>query len=142
MTHSENEVCGGLFFYADSCVFPVVQSLLLSLCTPAYRVLHQGFRHHFYGAKFLRVLCISVAIYPLLFVIIAVFQTVGEGAKPFLLSLLHKGSLDIVLFFTIRRVFGTEYILWATPIMSVVALIVGILLVMRLFKSLYLEKQP
>lgn len=53
----------------------------------------------YYGTKFLRVLCIAVAIYPILFVIIAVFQAVGQSAKPFLLSLLHKGSLDIVLFF-------------------------------------------
>lgn len=125
----------------------VVFSLLCSLCSYLFapRLIEFFIRDSdtiFYGAKFLRVLCISVAIYPLLFVIIAVFQAVGEGAKPFLLSLLHKGSLDIVLFFTIRRVLGTEYILWATPIMSVVALIVGILLVMRLFKSLYLEKQP
>lgn len=84
----------------------------------------------FYGAKFLRVLCIAVAIYPLLFVIIAVFQAVGEGAKPFLLSLLHKVSLDIVLFFVIQKVFGLEYILWATPIMAAAALMAGIILVL------------
>lgn len=94
-----------------------------------------------YGAKFLRVLCIAVAIYPLLFVIIAVFQAVGEGIKPFALSLLHKGSLDIVLFFVVRKVFGLEYILWVTPIMSTVALTVGIVLILRLFQSLHLKNQ-
>lgn len=82
----------------------------------------------------------AVAIYPLLFVIIAVFQAVGKGAKPFLLSLLHKGSLDIVLFFVIRKVFGLEYILWATPAMATVALIVGIILVLRLFKFIHIPK--
>lgn len=90
-----------------------------------------------YGAEFLRVLCIAVAIYPLLFVIIAVFQAVGEGIKPFILSLINKGSLDIVLFFVIRKMFGLEYILWATPIMSAVALAVGIVMIRRLFKELY-----
>lgn len=91
----------------------------------------------FYGAKFLRVLCIAVAIYQLLFVIIAVFQAVGEGIKPFILSLLHKGSLDIVLFFVIRKLFGLEYILWSSPIMAAVALCVGIFMILRLFQSLH-----
>lgn len=85
----------------------------------------------FFGAKFLRVMCIAVAIYPLLFVIIALFQALGEGTKPFLLSLLHKGSLDIVLFFMIRKVFGLEYILWATPFMAAIALFAGIVFVLR-----------
>lgn len=85
-------------------------------------------------------LCIAVDIYPLLFVIISVFQAVGEGAKFFLLSLLHKGSLDIVLFFVIRKVFGLEEILWATPTLAAVALIVGIILVLWLFKTIHLKQ--
>lgn len=92
----------------------------------------------FYGAKFLRVLCIAVAIYPLLFVIIAVFQAVGEGIKTFILSLLHKGSLDIALFFVIRKLFGLEYILWSSPIMAAVALCVGIFMILRLYSWLHL----
>lgn len=90
----------------------------------------------YYGTKFLRVLCIAVSIYPVLFVIIAVFQAAGQSVKPFLLSLLHKGSLDIVLFFVIRKMFGTEYILWASPVMAAVALVAGIVLIMRWFGTL------
>lgn len=89
-----------------------------------------------YGSSFLRILCIAVSIYPILFVIIAVFQAVGEGGKPFFLSLLHKGSLDIVLFFVIRKMFGLEYILWASPIMAAIALMVGIVMVLKLFQRL------
>lgn len=88
-----------------------------------------------FGAEFLRVLCIAVAVYPLLFVIIAVFQAVGEGVKPLALSLLNKGSLDIALFFVIRSLFGLEYILWSTPIMAAIALLVGIILIARFFKK-------
>ena len=94
-----------------------------------------------YGAKFLRILCIAVSIYPILFVIIAVFQAVGQSVKPFLLSLLHKGSLDIVLFFVIRELFGLEYILWASPIMAAVALLAALVLVARLFRALHLQMQ-
>lgn len=94
----------------------------------------------YYGTKFLRILCIAVGIYPLLFVIIAVFQATGNGLKPFLLSLLHKGFIDIILFFVIRKIFGLEYILWVTPFMSLVALIVGIILIIHFFKTMNLKK--
>ena len=89
----------------------------------------------FYGARFLRVLCISVAIYPLLFVIITAFQAVGDSAKPFVLSLLHKGSLDIVLFFVIRHFFGVEYILRSSVIMDIIALSLSLILYKKRFSQ-------
>ena len=89
----------------------------------------------YYGTKFLRILCIATSIYPVLFVIIAVFQAAGQSIKPFLLSLLNKGSLDIVLFFLIRRFFGLDYILWASPTMSVVALLLGLFLIIQFFRA-------
>lgn len=67
-----------------------------------------------YGAEFLQILCLAVPIYTLTFVIIAVFQAEGRGVEPFLLSVLHKGSLDIILLFVLRQMMGTEHILWAT----------------------------
>lgn len=123
-----------------SSMLTVVFSLICSICSYLFAPQLIAFFIRdtdtiLYGARFLRVLCISVAIYPLLFVIIAVFQAVGEGAKPFVLSLLHKGSLDIVLFFVIRNAFGLEYILWASPIMAAVALAAGIGLILRWFKT-------
>lgn len=124
-----------------SAMLTVTFSLVCSVCSYVFapqliKFFIRDANTVFYGARFLRVLCIAVAIYPLLFVIIAVFQAVGEGAKPFFLSLLHKGSLDIVLFFVIRKAIGLDYILWASPIMATVALLVGIVFVLRLFRSL------
>lgn len=89
----------------------------------------------YYGTEFLRILCISVAIYPLLFVIIAVFQAMGQGVQPFVLSLLNKGTLDIALFFVIRRLFGPEQILWATPIVSAIALAIGAMSILDFFRK-------
>lgn len=130
-----------------SAMLTVVFSLLCSICSYIFAPQLVEFfirdaNTVFYGTKFLRVLCISVAIYPLSFVIIAVFQAVGEGLKPFVLSILHKGSLDILLFFIIRRVFGLEYILWASPIMAMIALIVGIVFILGMFKSMRRNQQP
>ena len=80
-----------------------------------------------YGASFLRILCLAIPIYSVTFVIIAVFQAVGRSFAAFLLSLLHKGSLDILLLFLIRALFGVRHVLWATPIMEAVALAVGLI---------------
>ena len=78
-----------------------------------------------YGAEFLRVLCLAIPIYTLTFVIIALFQGVGRGVEPLILSILHKGSLDIVLLFLIRPTLGVERLVWAAPISETVALAVG-----------------
>ena len=76
-----------------STVCTVGFSLVSSICSFAFapyliRFFIDDSTTIFYGTKFLRVLCIAVAIYPALFVIIAVFQAVGQSKKPFLLSLL------------------------------------------------------
>lgn len=135
--------------------FPRMKSVILfsSACTLAFSVLCSIGSYLFapqlvgffikdadtirYGSQFLRILCIAVAIYPVLFVIIAVFQAVGQSIKPFLLSLLHKGSLDIVLFIVIRKLFGLDYILWASPVMAAVALIAGLILIARFFRTVH-----
>lgn len=122
-------------------IFSIICSIVSYLFAPQMiRIFIGDIDTIVYGAKFLRVLCIAVAIYPLLFVIIAVFQAIGEGGKPFLLSLLHKGSLDIVLFFVINKMFGLEYILWASPIMAAIALIVGIVLFAKLLRTVHLTQ--
>ena len=116
-------------------------SLVCSVCSYLFAPQLIGFFINdadtiYFGAKFLRVLCIAVAIYPVLFVIIAVFRAVGHSREPFMLSLLHKGSFDILLFFVIRKVWGLDYILWASPTMAAVALAASLVLVRRLFRSL------
>ncbi len=122
--------------FSAACV--VVFALICSVCSYAFapslvRCFIDDPQTVEYGAYFLRILCIAVAIYPLLFVIIAVFQAVGKSLIPCLLSLLNKGVFDIVLFFVIRSVFGLKYIPWASPVMSSIALTVGIITIMRFF---------
>lgn len=116
--------------------FSIVWSLISWFCAPELiGIFIRDADTIYYGSEFLRVLCISVAIYPLLFVIITVFQAVGDSVKPFVLSLLHKGSLDVVLFFVIRAWFGVEQILWSSVIMDAIALVVSIILYKKRFLS-------
>ena len=93
----------------------------------------------YFGAEFLRILCLAVPLYTLTFVIIAVFQAVGRGVEPFVLSVLHKGSLDIVLLFILRRLAGVERILWAAPTAEVIALITGIIMLAAFWKTLNMK---
>ncbi len=94
-----------------------------------------------YGASFLKILCISVVFYTQLFVIIAMFQAVGKSFLPVILSIIHKGSIDIILFFVVKAIFGVKYILWVSPTMAGIGLIIGIILFFRYFKKLNLSKE-
>ena len=85
-----------------------------------------------FGTAFLRVLCLAIPIYSVTFVIIAVFQAVGRSLEPFVLSVLHKGSFDILLLFLIKAAFGAERVLWATPVTETMALAVSLILLYRL----------
>lgn len=82
-----------------------------------------------YGTELLRIICLAVPVYMFTFVIIAVFQAIGKGLEPFLLSVLHKGSLDILLMLFIIRHFDAMKIVWATPISEIAALITALVLI-------------
>ncbi len=89
-----------------------------------------------YGSEFLRIICIAVPIYSFIFVIISLFQAVGKSVTPFLLSILHKGTLDIILMFIIRNSFELKTILWATPISEVFTLILTVILLIHFSKKI------
>lgn len=82
----------------------------------------------YYGSKFLHIMCIAVPMYPITFVTIASFQATGSAIKPFMLSLLRKGTIDISLFFIIKSFINIDYILLATPIVETITLITSIIL--------------
>ena len=77
----------------------------------------------------------SEAINGMYIVISAVFQAVGRSVEPFALSVLHKGSFDILLLFLFRRLFGLEHILWATPVMETIALAAALILLRALLRA-------
>ena len=89
-----------------------------------------------YGAEFLRVICVAIPIYSLSFIIVAVFQAAGRGVEPFALTVLRKGSLDIILMFILRASVGVSHITLATPITEAVALCAGLILLFHFLKEL------
>ena len=82
-----------------------------------------------YGSEFLKIICIAVPIYSFIFVIISLFQAAGRSVAPFILSVMHKGIIDIILMFVIRSRFELKTILWATPVSEVLALCLAVIMV-------------
>ena len=139
---SNRERMRGIIVFSTVCtvVFSLISSTLSYLLAPELiGVFIRDGETIRYGAEFLRVLCLAIPIYSVTFVIIAVFQAVGLSFSAFLLSLLHKGSVDILLLFLIRALFGVRYVTWATPTMELIALAVGLML---LLKFLRLRENP
>lgn len=93
-----------------------------------------------YGSEFLRIICIAVPIYSFIFVIISLFQAAGRSVAPFILSVMHKGIIDIILMFVIRSRFELKTILWATPVSEVLALCLTV--IMAIDFAVKLKKKP
>jgi len=91
-----------------------------------------------YGAAFLRTLCLAIPIYSITLTIVAVFQAVGSGAKPFLLTVMRKGSLDIAMMFALKAAFGVSKIIWASPITETLALCMAVVMLIRFYQNLFL----
>lgn len=79
-----------------------------------------------HGRRFLKIICLACPTTALNFAIITVLQAVGEKKSTLLLSLLRKGSLDIVFMLIFNSLVGISGIAWATPAADALALIVAL----------------
>ena len=61
--------------------------------------------------------------------VITVFQAIGRKIQPFLLSLLRKGSLDVVFMLIINGAVGVSGIAWATPFADWIAFVISVALI-------------
>lgn len=88
-----------------------------------------------YGTAFLRVISLAIPVYSLTYIIIAVFQAVGQSEAPLLLSVFRKGPLYILLLFWIRHLFGVQYITWASPVIEVLTLVIALFMIIKLLRG-------
>lgn len=89
-----------------------------------------------YGKTFLRIICLACPTTALNFFAITVFQATGKKLQPIILSLLRKGSLDVLLMLLFNSLFGLSGVAWATPAADSVALLVSTALVVPYIKKL------
>lgn len=69
-----------------------------------------------YGKIFLRILSLACPATAMNFMIITIFQATGQKIQPLFLSLLRKGSLDVIFMLLLQHIIGLNGIVWATPL--------------------------
>ena len=71
--------------------------------------------------------------------VITVFQAIGRKIQPFLLSLLRKGSLDVVFMLIPNGAVGVSGIAWATPFADWIAFVISVALIVPQLRQLEME---
>lgn len=94
-----------------------------------------------YGQRFLKILCLACPTTAINFMVITIFQAIGKKKQPLILSLLRKGSLDIILMLIFYHIQGITGIAWATPIADGIAFLISMLLLIPYLKSIRPGKQ-
>lgn len=89
-----------------------------------------------YGKTFLRIICLACPTTAINFFVITVFQATGKKIQPIILSLLRKGSLDVLLMLLFNSLFGLSGVAWATPAADSIALLVSTALIVPYIKKL------
>jgi len=74
-----------------------------------------------YGSTFLRMICPSMPTSTFIFMCVTYFQAIGEKAYPLIISLLRKGTVDVMLMYALNSAIGINGILLATPLTEVIA---------------------
>lgn len=70
------------------------------------------------------------------FYAITLFQATGQKLPPILLSLMRKGTVDVLLMYLLNQRWGVQGIAWATPGAEGIALLVSALLVVPYIRRL------
>lgn len=79
-----------------------------------------------FGQRFLKVICLACPTTAINFMCITVFQAIGKTVQPLFLSLLRKGSLDIVFMLLLNHTMGISGIAWATPFADWIAFVISL----------------
>ena len=89
-----------------------------------------------YGQHFLKIICLACPTTAVNFMCITVFQAIGKKVQPLFLSLLRKGSLDIVFMLLLNKRMGVSGIAWATPFADWLAFVISMALIVPCLKKL------
>lgn len=81
-----------------------------------------------YGSAFLKIICIAIPSTTIIILLITIFQAVGRKWQAMVLSMLRKGSLDIIFMILLSKVFPLYGVSWATPAADFIAVVIGIIL--------------
>ena len=110
--------------------------LLWTLAAPISRCFIADAETVGYGQHFLKIICLARPTTTVNFMVITVFQAIGKKVQPLCLSLLRKGSLDVVFMVILNHAVGVSGIAWATPFADWIAFGISALLIVPYLKRL------
>lgn len=116
-------VCGTVFLYFFAT--PIVGGFISDIETVRY------------GQKFLKIICLACPTTAVNFMVITIFQAIGKKIQPLFLSLLRKGSLDIVFMLILNQIMGISGIAWATPFADWIAFVISLIYMGYSFKIIF-----
>ena len=99
-------------------------------------MLHCGHRDGAIRAAFLKIICLACPTTAVNFMVITVFQAISKKVQPLCLSLLRKGSLDVVFMLILNGAVGVSGIAWATPFADWIAFVISVALIVPQLKRL------
>lgn len=118
--------CGTVFLYFLAA--PIVGGFILDAETVNY------------GQKFLKIICLCPTT-AINFMVITIFQAIGKKIQPLFLSLLRKGSLDIVFMLLLNHTMGISGIAWATPFADWIAFVISLIMMIPCLKKFNRENE-
>lgn len=92
-----------------------------------------------YSNKVLQIYYTTTLTTAVNFMVITIFQAIGRKIQPFLLSLLRKGSLDVVFMLILNGAVGVSGIAWATPFADWIAFVISVALIVPQLRQLKIE---
>ena len=110
--------------------------LLWTLATPISRCFIADTETVRYGQHFLKIICLACPTTAFNFMVITVFQAIGKKIQPLCLSLLRKGSLDVVFMLILNSAVGVSGIAWATPFADWIAFVISVALIVPQLRQL------
>ena len=110
--------------------------LLWTLAAPISRCFIADTETVQYGQHFLKIICLACPTTAVNFMVITVFQAIGKKVQPLCLSLLRKGSLDVVFMLILNGAAGVSCIAWATPFADWIAFVISVAFIVPQLKRL------
>lgn len=110
--------------------------VLYFLATPIAKGFISDAKTVYYGQTFLKIICLACPTTAINFMVITVFQAIGKKVQPLFLSLLRKGSLDILFMLLLNNVMGISGIAWATPLADWIAFVISLALIIPCIRKL------
>ena len=113
--------------------------LLFSTASPMVKLFIDDAETVLYGQFFLKVISTTCPVIMVTMMIISVLQATGQSFKPLLLSVVRKGSVDVVLMFVMNAFMQANGLAWATPISDCFAMTVALLVFIPYWKKIKSE---